>query len=91
MWTPGSGDDGNQWMHWFQSRPGTQAADSGTVAFDYDMVFVFKSLMAWQSVQGGANAKLSAARRDIAVPQQGENGAPQPNYNGRTPRSGDSH
>ncbi len=42
--TPGS----SQWMNWFKSRPGTQPQDEGTVAFDYDMVFVFKSLPAWQ-------------------------------------------
>ena len=29
-----------------------------TVAFDYDMVFTFKSLMAWQSVQPGAPAAV---------------------------------
>lgn len=83
MWPPGSGADGKQWMHWFQSRPGTQPADSGTVAFDYDMVFVFKSLTAWQSVQGGTSGKLSAARRSIPLPQQ--------TYNGRTPKSNDAN
>ena len=53
------------WMHWFQSRPGTEPADSGTVAFDYDMVFTFKSLMAWQTVQPEASrAALGVAGDD---------------------------
>ncbi len=73
MWPPGSAGKTSSgspfWMHWFQSRPGTEPADSGTVAFDYDMVFTFKSLMAWQSVQPGASrAALGvAARRPIPV------------------------
>ena len=85
MWPPGSaGKDGiSQWMHWFQSRPGTQPADTGSVAFDYDMVFVFKSLNAWSSVQGGKNASLSAARRNIPISVQ--------TYNGRSPRPNDGH
>ena len=57
MWPPGSTgvtEDGSpRWTHWFQSRPGAEPADAGTIAFDYDMVFTFKSLMAWQSVQPG--------------------------------------
>jgi hypothetical protein len=78
MWAPGStaeADGTPEWMHWFQSRPGTVPADKGTVAFDYDMVFTFKSLMAWQSVQPGAHtmALTSAARRQV----------PSGNYNGR--------
>lgn len=47
---PGSAD----WMRWFQSRPGTQAQDPGTgsVAADYDMVFVFKTLPMWWKAMG---------------------------------------
>lgn len=60
MLPPGStGETSNgspRWMHWFQSRSGAEPGDSGTIAFDYDMVFTFKSLMAWQSVQRGARA-----------------------------------
>ncbi len=71
MWPPGTpavGQDGTpQWMHWFQSRPGIEPADAGTVSFDYDMVFTFKSLMAWQSVQQGP-AALMATRPPARMP-----------------------
>jgi hypothetical protein len=74
MWSPGStGETSNgspRWMHWFQSRSGAEPADSGTVAFDYDMVFTFKSLTAWQSAQPGAppvTAYGLAARRRIPI------------------------
>jgi hypothetical protein len=79
FWPPGSsGQNGTaQWMHWFQSRPGTVAADDGTVAFDYDMVFVFKSLPAW--TQGGPKTATSAAARAFVPEVSGKNG----NYNGR--------
>jgi len=59
MWPPAStaaADGTPAWMHWFQSRSGAEPADPGAVAFDYDMVFIFKSLTAWQSVQPGASA-----------------------------------
>ena len=74
MWPPGTSGmtplGSPYWMHWFQSRPGTVPADAGTVAFDYDMVFVFKSLNAWASVQGakGKKTALTAARRTTIVP-----------------------
>jgi hypothetical protein len=74
MWPPAStvaADGTPEWMHWFQSRSGTEPADPGTVAFDYDMVFTFKSLMAWQSVQPSALAAQPASP------------APRANYNGR--------
>jgi len=80
MWPPGSNGatkDGSPfWMHWFQSRPGTEPADPGTVAFDYDMVFTFKSLMAWQRVQSGASpAALGVAARRV-IPIMNYNGRP---------------
>jgi hypothetical protein len=80
MWPPGSAaapGGAPQWMHWFQSRPGTEPADPGTVAFDYDMVFTFKSLQAWQSVQPGA-APLTGAVRAGARPAPPDGG-----YSGR--------
>jgi hypothetical protein len=73
MWAPGSTGETKlgspRWTHWFQSRSGAEPADSGTIAFDYDMVFTFKSLTAWQSVQPGARATALglAARRLIPI------------------------
>jgi hypothetical protein len=77
MWPPGS----QQWMNWFQSRPGTQAADAGTTAFDYDMVTTFKSLNAWASVQPSAKA-LTATQGGVPT-QSGVPAVPGGNYNGR--------
>jgi hypothetical protein len=34
-------------MKWFQSRPGTQAQDEGTAPLDYDMNYAFKAIPAW--------------------------------------------
>jgi hypothetical protein len=45
LWEP----DSPQWWKWFQSRPGNVPMDAGAVAFDYDMVFAFKSLPQWQA------------------------------------------
>lgn len=59
MWPPGS----PQWMQWFQSRPGNVPQDIGTTAFDYDMVFVFKSLQAWQSATTGRPTLLQGLDR----------------------------
>jgi hypothetical protein len=84
MWPPGStvGQDGTpQWMHWFQSRSGLEPADPGTVAFDYDMVFTFKSLRAWQSVQP---VPLVPLREPLTATRAGARLAPPAgNYNGR--------
>jgi hypothetical protein len=80
MWPPGStGETKNGspfWMHWFQSRPGAEPADAGTVAFDYDMVFTFKSLMAWQSVQPGAPAAALGLAARRLLPVMSYNGRP---------------
>ena len=80
MWPPGStGETKNGspfWMHWFQSRPGTEPADAGTVAFDYDMVFTFKSLMAWQSAQPGAPAAVLGLAARRLLPVMSYNGRP---------------
>lgn len=80
MWPPGSTQGGPDkvpaWMHWFQSRPGTESADSGTAAFDYDMVTTFKSLNAWSSVNGGGVSNLTAARRTIPLVGGNYNGRP---------------
>ena len=74
MWPPGS----PQWMQWFQSRPGTVTKDEKTVAFDYDMVFVFKSLHGWQAAQGGGGLKANASNGS-AISRTPPGG----NYNGR--------
>jgi hypothetical protein len=85
MWPPGStvAKDGTpQWMKWFQSRSGVEPADPGTVAFDYDMVFTFKSLRAWQSVQPRARAEAligarpGAAEVTAAPPDESYSGRP---------------
>ena len=55
--------------------PGAHPADAGTVAFDYDMVLTFKSLMAWQSVQPGAPVVLGLAARRL-LPVMSYNGRP---------------
>lgn len=71
MWPPGSTQGGPDkvpaWTHWFQSRPGTQPADPGAVAFDYDMVTTFKSLNAWASANGRQTEFLAAARKTIPL------------------------
>ncbi len=80
MWPPGSTgatEDGSpRWTHWFQSRLGTEPADAGTVAFDYDMVFTFKSLMAWQSAQPGARATALGLAARRLTPILSYNGRP---------------
>ncbi|MFY9556050.1 MAG: hypothetical protein WAV20_09020 [Blastocatellia bacterium] len=50
VFEPGS----TQWMPWFQDRAGTVPQDPGTVALDFDMVFAFKSLPAWQQATQSA-------------------------------------
>jgi len=40
------------WMRWFQSRPGTVPQDQGAVALDYDDVMAFKSLPLWWLATG---------------------------------------
>jgi len=35
------------WSHWYQTLPGTQSIDPGTVAMDFDEVFSFKALPLW--------------------------------------------
>ena len=47
---PGS----KEWMKWFQNRKGNVPMDSGSIAADFDMVLVFKSLPAWYSATQGA-------------------------------------
>jgi hypothetical protein len=53
---PGS----QEWMQWFQDRPGTEPKDPGSVALDYDMVFAFKSLPLWQKAMEQAAGKKSS-------------------------------
>ena len=83
MWPPGSsGTDGtSQWMHWFQDRLGSTPADANSVAFDFDMVFCFKSLngmtLAHSLPTRNAVALTAGAPGLQAVPSAGEN------YNGR--------
>lgn len=70
MWAPGSA----QWMRWFQSTPGNQPMDAGSTAFDYDMVFAFKSLPQWQSA-------VLPQRRNMVMDRRGRP-ALDGNYNG---------
>jgi hypothetical protein len=88
MWPPGSTTGGPDkvpaWTHWFQSRSGSQPADEGTQAFDYDMVTTFKSLSAWASVQPTEEAtRLTAARRTLLMSVEGKSLPPLGGYNGR--------
>jgi hypothetical protein len=79
MWPPASvaAPDGTPaWMHWFQSRPGTQPADAKSVAFDYDMVQTFKSLNAWQQAQPNAPRALATLPRGVAPLGGSYNGRP---------------
>ena len=45
LFEPGSED----WFDWFQSRPGNVPKDMGTIPLDYDLVFSFKALPAWEA------------------------------------------
>lgn len=72
MWPPGS----SEWMRWFQSRPGTAPQDAGTVAYDYDMVFVFKSLPQWQKATSGRSALMSVQRNGKMAAGGNYNGLP---------------
>jgi hypothetical protein len=67
---PGSAD----WMRWFQSRPGTEPQDPGTgsIAADYDMVFVFKTLPMWWKAMGPAGQPMPFTDRLI------RHGSPEP-------------
>ncbi|GMU05727.1 hypothetical protein [Corallococcus caeni] len=50
------------WMKWFQDNPGNVPLDPGTVPMDFDMVFAFKSLPAWQAAtQGNSGMKAFEA------------------------------
>ncbi|HEX6376660.1 MAG TPA: hypothetical protein VFZ91_13180 [Allosphingosinicella sp.] len=68
---PGSAD----WMRWFQSSPGTQAMDPGTTPFDYDMVFAFKTLPAWQKATQ-SNTPLQRTPRGRALIGRNYDGLP---------------
>jgi hypothetical protein len=69
---PGSGaDDGalvlyppgsDLWMNWFQSRPGTEPQNQGSVALDYDMVTAFKAIPMWQAAVKAKKAAEAAAQ-----------------------------
>jgi len=61
------GEGSNDWMRWFQSRPGTQPQDPGNkqvlAAADYAMNFPFKSLQYWATeicINQGNPAKAPA-------------------------------
>jgi len=45
LFEPGS----EQWDRYFQNRSGTEPQDPGQIALDYDLVFAFKSLPAWEN------------------------------------------
>jgi hypothetical protein len=72
MWPPGSAE----WMRWFQSRSGSEPQDTGTVAFDYDMVYVFKSLPAWQKGTTGRSELMSLQRNGLMAPGGNYSGLP---------------
>lgn len=72
MWPPGS----QEWMRWFQSRPGTKPQDQGTVALDYDMIFAFKALPAWQKATTGRSQLMSLKPNGVMVPGGNYNGRP---------------
>jgi hypothetical protein len=60
------------WDKWFQDNLGNVPMDQGSIAFDFDMVFTFKSLPAWKkATQGksvmGAFEKADAIRGKPAV------------------------
>jgi hypothetical protein len=78
MWTPGS----PEWMRWFQSPPGNKPMDTGSTAFDYDMVFAFKSLPQWQ-------AAVLPQSRDARINRKGQVPVLGESYNGRPFRSPD--
>lgn len=66
------------WMKWFQDRPGTKPQDAGTVAFDYDMVFAFKSLPLWSKATGKPVPMLKRSGREASQPELQYNGMPHP-------------
>ena len=47
-------------MQWFQIRNGSTPQNAGAVAFDYDMVFAFKAMPAWQKAMQGADGSISS-------------------------------
>jgi len=75
MPAPGSLD----WMRWFQSRSGLEAQDKQKVAFDYDLVFVFKSLPLWQQATGQKPTTVILTRRGKPIELFQYNGLPMPN------------
>ena len=58
------------WFNWFQDRPGNVPQDAGTVPFDYDMTFAFKSLPAWAKATQNKNLleKFEAADAIRGIP-----------------------
>ncbi|WP_186647141.1 hypothetical protein [Fluviispira vulneris] len=64
------------WMKWFQSNPGYVPMDAGSIAFDYDMVFTFKSFPFWLS------AKTNKKHFLMGVDRSGK-GLINMNYNGK--------
>lgn len=58
---PGSAE----WFRWFQSRPGTEPQDAGSVATDFDMVFAFKTLPMWWKATGPAGQPAPFATRQL--------------------------
>jgi len=44
LFEPGS----DEWFQWFQNRPGDVPFTEGTIPLDFDMVFSFKALPAWE-------------------------------------------
>jgi hypothetical protein len=66
---PGS----NEWLRWFENRPGTVAMDAGSVAGDFDLALTFRVLPAWLEATTGQEHALRAldasgkkVRRDYA-------------------------
>ena len=70
------------WMKWFQDQPGSVPLDKGSVPLDFDMVFAFKSLPAWQQATQGKSGMQAFEAADAL------HGSPPVNprdlkYNGR--------
>jgi len=51
---PGS----NEWLRWFQNRPGDLPMDTGSVAGDYDLALTFRVLPAWHEAKSGKKHAL---------------------------------
>lgn len=61
------------WDKWFQEQLGNVPMDQGSVAFDFDMVFTFKSLPAWQRATQGKSAMKAFEAADAIRGEPSDN------------------